>query len=149
MFWKLRKIKNRGIIIKIYLCQKCQTLNITLINTMWQAEKCNLLWKDSVSARSRIKCDRFQRSMTYSLRALVSLSSHFDRIKEKKNIFRRQIELQQKESSARLEYSNMSACSSRSAFEKRGDPTGWRARWNLHLRECPQNVFYVSPMSNG
>lgn len=71
----------------MYLCQKCQTLNITLINTMWQAEKCNLLWKDSVSARSRIKCDRFQKSMTYPLRALVSLSSHFDRIKEKKKTF--------------------------------------------------------------
>lgn len=55
--------------------------------------------------------------------------------RKKKNVFRRQIELQQKESSARLEYSNMSACSW-SAFEKRGDRTGWRARWNLHLRDA-------------
>lgn len=113
----------------------CQTLNIMLINIIWQAEKCNLLWKESVNARNRIKCDRFQRSMTYPLRAVVSLFPFCDRIKEKKNVFRRQIELQQKESSARLEYSNMSACSW-SAFEKRGDRTGWRARWNLHLRDA-------------
>lgn len=54
---------------------------------MWQAEKCNLLWKDSVSARYRIKCDRFQKSTTYPLRAVISLFQFWPNKRRKKKHF--------------------------------------------------------------
>jgi len=119
---------------------KISNIEYYMLVVIWQMGKCNLLWEDSaVSTRSRR--DRFQR---YLLRALLYLYSHFDWIKdkEKERTFpsadRAAV---QKESSARLEYSSMSACLSRSAFKKRGDRTGWRARWNLRLTRDARRMY--------
>lgn len=79
--------------------------------TIWQVEKCNLLWEDSVSTRSRLECDRFQRYTTYLLRALLYLHSRFDWIKDKEkktNVSRRRIEQQFKRN--RPPASNIRAC---------------------------------------
>lgn len=104
--------------------------------TTWQAEKSNLLWKDSVSNSNAIDFRGIRRICC----ALLYLYSHFDRIKEKRFPSADRAAAQ-KESSARFVYSNTSAHSSRSAFEKRGDWTGWRARWNLRLTRDTRRMY--------
>jgi len=124
------------------MCQKCQTLNTmpVLWYDRWESATC--CGEDSVSTQSRLKRDRFQRN-TYLLHAVVSSFPFWlNKRQEKKEHFpsadRAAV---QKESSARLEYSSTSACSSRSAFKKRGDRTGWRARWNLRLTRDARRMY--------
>jgi len=118
------------------MCQKCQTLNTmsVLWYDRWESATC--CGEDSVSTRSRLKRDRFQRNTTYLLHAVVSSFPFWIKDKKKKNISRRRIEQQFKRN--RPPALNIRA-------RPRARPgqlsTGWRARWNLRLTRDARRMY--------
>lgn len=74
-----------------------------------------------------------------------------DKEEKKRNVSRRRIgAAAQKESSARFEYSSTSACSPPVSFRETRRPDRLtREMESAPYEGRPQNVSYVSPMSNG
>lgn len=136
MWFKLRKVKNRGIIIKTFL--KCHTFNIMLINITWQAKKCNLLWKESAQCSKPDQMRSISRRYDVSVaRCCIFIPILWSNKRKKKKIF--SVGRSSCGKRNRPPASNTRTCPRArlgSAFEKRGDRTGWRARWNLHLRDA-------------